>query len=287
MSARSFLMSRDIFLCAISNISSGNCSEDCSFCTQSAHYKTDIPTYKKKDIDIIIKEAIYAKKSGAIGFCLVTAGKGVDEKKLEFVCKVAKEVKSRVGELNLIACNGTATKEQLIELKKAGISSYNHNLETSKEFYPKICTTHSWDERFETCLNVKETGLKLCAGGIFGLGEDEEDRVSFLNSLKELEPDSIPLNFFHPNQNLPLHQKLFDIELGLQCISLTRKMFPDTRIMVAGGREITFRKRWPEIFAAGANSIVIGNYLTTKGNQVTNDIETIKQLGYNIAKSCK
>ena len=278
---------KKIFLCAISNISSGNCSEDCSFCTQSAHNNADIEKYKQKDIDTILQEANLAKQNRAIGFCLVTAGKGLDDKKLEFVCKVAFKISSKIDALNLIACNGTATKEQLQELKKHGIKSYNHNLETSKEYYPKICSTHSWDERYETCQNVKESGLKLCTGGIFGLGESENDRESFLNSLIELSPDSIPLNFFHPNPALPLENRLFDIDKALYWIKKVSSAMPNTRIMVAGGREITFKDRWPKIFKYGANSIVIGNYLTTKGNKAAEDIKTITELGYEIAKKCE
>lgn len=277
---------KKIYLCAISNISSGNCSEDCSFCTQSAHNNADIEKYKEKDINVIIKEAKQARANRAIGFCLVTAGKGLNEKKLEFVCKAAYAILKENIDLNLIACNGTATKEQLQELKKAGIKSYNHNLETSKEYYEKICKTHSWKERYETCQNVKEAGLKLCTGGIFGLGESEEDRESFLNSLMDLSPDSIPLNFFHPNPALPLEEKIFDIDKALYWIEKVSNALPGKRIMVAGGREITFQERWPEIFKAGANSIVIGNYLTTKGNQAKEDIKTIESLGYKIAENC-
>jgi len=278
---------KKIYLCAISNISSGNCSEDCSFCTQSSYNNADIKKYKEKDIKTIVQEAKEARKNQAVGFCLVTAGKGLNDKKLEFVCKAAKEVLKEIDDLNLIACNGTATKEQLKELKKAGIKSYNHNLETSKEYYNKICSTHDWNERYITCQNIKSTGLKLCTGGIFGLGESEKDRESFLNSLISLSPDSIPLNFFHPNPALPLENKIFDIEKALYWIRKVSTSLPDTRIMVAGGREITFQERWPEIFEAGANSIVIGNYLTTIGNQAEKDIKIIKNLGYEIAKNCE
>ena len=278
---------KEIFLCAISNISSGNCSEDCSFCTQSAYNNVDIKKYKQKSSEKILEEAIYAKNNKAIGFCLVTAGKGLDDKKLEFVCKTAKKINNEIPELNLIACNGTASKEQLKELKKARISSYNHNLETSEQYYKNICSTHSWKERFQTCLNVKDVGLKLCTGGIFGLGEDEQDRISFVKSLSELQPHSSPLNFFHPNDKLPLENKTFDIDEALKWIAYTRKYLPNIRLMVAGGREITFGKRWLEIFQAGANSIVIGNYLTTFGNKPNDDIDTIMNLGYKIAKFCK
>ncbi len=277
---------KEIFLCAISNISSGNCSEDCKFCTQSSHNNAKIKKYKEKSIDDILKEAKLAVANGAVGFCLVSAGKGLNDKKLEFVCRSASNIKKEFPSLNLIACNGTATKEQLKELKKSGISSYNHNLETSKEYYPYICSTHSWEERYETCLNVKEIGLKLCTGGIFGLGEANEDRDSFLKSLKELSPDTTPINFFHPNSALPLSDKIINRDEAFSIIRLFAKELPNTKIMVAGGREITFKEQWIEIFKEGANSIVIGNYLTTKGNRAKDDIDIILSNGYKIAKSC-
>ena len=150
-----------IYLCAISNIESGTCNEDCKFCTQSVKYKADIQRYKHKSIEQILLEARNVRANGAVGFCLVTAGLGLTDKKTEFIAKVAHAIKSENLGLRLIACNGTATVEQLKELKKAGVDNYNHNLETSRSFYPTICTTHTWDERYQTCLNVKEAGLKV------------------------------------------------------------------------------------------------------------------------------
>ena len=272
-----------IYLCAISNISSGNCSEDCKFCTQSAHYKTNIQTYKQKEIKDIIFEAKKAKKSKAVGFCLVTAGKGLNDKTLEYVCNVAYEVKKEV-DISLIGCNGTASIEQLKELKKAGIEHYNHNLETSKEFYPNICSTHLWQERYQTCINVKKVGLKLCTGGILGLGESNEDRYSMLNSIKELLPDGIPLNFYIPNNSLPIKNNFITKEEAIFWIQEYRKNFQNQIIMLAGGRELIFGDNWLEGIKAGANSIVIGDYLTTKGEKINKDLEILKD--YEIAKRC-
>ncbi len=277
---------KTIYLCAICNVSSGNCSEDCAFCTQSAYNGAKIDTYKQKDEQIILKEAYLAKQNRASGFCLVTAGKGLDDKKLDFICHIATKIKKEI-DINLIACNGTATIEQLKELKKAGIGSYNHNLETSREYYKKICTTHGWEERFQTCLNIKEVGIKLCTGGIFGLGESNEDRISFVKSLQELKPTSTPLNFFHPNPKLPLPHKIMDTNEALKWIRYTKEKLKNSIIMIAGGREITFKDRWMEIFDMGANSIVIGNYLTTKGDEPDRDIQTIEKLGYSIAQNCQ
>ena len=275
-----------IFLCSICNINSGTCNEDCKFCSQSVRYKADIERYKHKDIDLIIQEATTARDGGALGFCLVTADKGLNDKTLEFVCNVAKKVTQEVPELRLIACNGTATLEQLLTLKEAGIKAYNHNLETSKEFYPHICTTHSWDERYTTCQNVNEAGLVLISGGIFGLGETQEDRVSMLKALNTLKPTSVPINFYHHNEALELEPNNLSIDEAFSLITLTREMIPDAqRIMVAGGRELMFGKRQNEIFSYGANSIVIGNYLTTSGRVMSKDLEMLKALNLEVATS--
>ena len=277
-------MSEKIFLCAISNINSGTCSEDCKFCSQSVRYKADIDRYKQKPIPDIIEEARAAKASGALGFCLVTAHKGLDERTLDFVCETAETVNAAVPGLRLIACNGTATVAQLETLKRSGIKAYNHNLETSREFYPQICTTHPWDERFETCENVNAVGLKLITGGIFGLGETQEDRISMLEALQKLDPVSVPINFYHHNPALPLNPNPLTTDEALELITLTRQMLPGAeRIMVAGGRELMFGDRQGEIFAAGANSIVIGNYLTTRGRDRNADLQMLRDLGLGVA----
>lgn len=281
-------MNKEIFLCSICNINSGTCNEDCKFCSQSVRYKADIERYRQKDIELILKEARTAEQNGALGFCLVTADKGLNEKTLSFVCSIAEVLTKEVPKLRLIACNGTATLEQLLTLKKAGIKAYNHNLETSREFYPRICTTHSWDERYETCQNVNKAGLVLISGGIFGLGESQEDRVSMLESLKSLDPTSVPINFYHHNEALELNPNPLSVDQALSLVKLTREMIPDAeRIMIAGGRELMFGQRQNEIFSHGANSIVIGNYLTTSGREMNKDLDMLRSLGLKIAKAVR
>ncbi|MDO8453111.1 MAG: biotin synthase [Sulfurimonas sp.] len=277
-------MNQKVFLCSICNINSGTCNEDCKFCSQSVRYKADIARYKKKPLDEILQEAKHARDNGALGFCLVTADKGLNDKTLEFVCTVARAVSEVAPELRLIACNGTATLEQLLVLKSAGIKAYNHNLETSKEFYKEICTTHTWQERYETCENVNKAGLVLISGGIFGLGESQEDRISMLKSLNSLNPISVPINFYHHNEALELQPNPLSVDEALELIKLTRETIPHAeRIMVAGGRELMFGTRQDEIFAYGANSIVIGNYLTTSGRDMSKDLEMLKSLNLQIA----
>lgn len=281
-------MSKKIFLCSICNINSGTCLEDCKFCSQSVRYKADIERYKQKDIELIKKEAINARDNGALGFCLVTADKGLNDKTLKFVCNVAKEVQAVAPQLRLIACNGTATLEQLLTLKAAGVRAYNHNLETSEAFYPKICTTHPWSERYETCQNVNKAGMVLISGGIFGLGETQEDRESLLASLASLNPTSVPVNFYHHNEALELEPNPLTIEEAFSLIELARKSIPNAeRIMVAGGRELMFGERQSEIFEHGANSIVIGNYLTTNGRAMNKDLDMLKSLNLEVAKIVK
>jgi len=207
--------------------------------------------------------------------------------RLDFVCRAAVEVKKLNLGMKIIACNGTATKEQLLELKKAGVDNYNHNLETSREFYKEICTTHTWDERYETCQNVKEVGLNLVCGGIFGLGESREDRISMLKSIASLNPMNVPINFFHPNEALPFTNNPLSRQEAFELIKLTREMVPDAhKIMVAGGREVMFQEDEYKIFEYGANSFVIGDYLTTKGKSPKEDIENLEALGYEIAFKC-
>ena len=279
-------MNKAIFLCSICNISSGSCAEDCGFCTQSAKHHVDIQKYQYKEITQIVLEAKNATNYGALGFCLVTSGLGLDAKKLAFVCEAARAVRVELPDIHLIACNGVASVEQLRELKNAGVNSYNHNLESSRSFYETICSTHSWDSRYQTCLNVKEAGLALCSGGIFGLGESREDRASFIQSVSNLAPQTMPLNFYHPNPALPLQATPLSEEEALEIIKEVRASLPNTMLMVAGGREITFKSKQCDIFASGADAIVIGDYLTTKGQPPIQDLEMIRTLGYEIAKSC-
>ena len=277
--------SKEIFLCAICNIESGTCNEDCKFCTQSVKYKADIQRYKKKAIEQIVEEAKRARANGANGYCLVTAGKGLNDKRLAFVCEAARAVKKEDLGLILIACNGTASVEQLQTLKEAGVDAYNHNLETARDFYPEIVTTHTWDERYQTCKNVKEVGLRLVCGGIFGLGETQEQRVSMLESIASLEPMNVPLNFFHPNEALPLVKNTVSREEAFELIKLARKMVPNAmKIMVAGGRELMFGEEQYKIFEKGANAFVIGDYLTTAGRTPADDIAQLEKQGIKVIR---
>ena len=277
---------KTIMLCAICSVTQGNCGEDCAYCTQSAKTGADITKFKEKSVQQVVDEAKMAYKNHALGFCLVTSGARLNDKKTDYIASLARAVSKEVPNLMLIACNGMATYEQLCELKNAGVFSYNHNLETSREYFPKICTTHSWDERFQTNLDAKRAGLMLCTGGIYGVGESEADRVSFRASLKELEPFSSPINFFIKSDALRLVQPPLSADEALKIVRETKSALPETRVMIAGGREKILGDRQYEIFENGADAIVIGDYLTAKGEKANKDIEELTKRGFSFASIC-
>lgn len=278
---------QEIFLCTICNVSSGSCAEDCAYCTQSAKYNADIERYKYKPIPQILEEAKRASENGALGFCLVTSGRELDNKRTEYIAQAARAIVDSRMHLHLIGCSGIASVEALRELKSAGIASYNHNLEASRNFFPKICTTHSFEERYETCENALKAGLGLCSGGIFGMGEGWQDRMDLLYALQTLNPHSVPINFFIPNPALPLTQEILSQEEALECVKLAREYLPNVRLMIAGGRERVFGENQKALFECGINAVVLGDYLTTKGNTPKDEIERIKSYGYGIAISCE
>lgn len=278
---------QEIFLCTICNVSSGSCAEDCAYCTQSAKYNADIERYKYKPIPQILEEAKRASENGALGFCLVTSGRELDNKRTEYIAQAARAIVDSRLHLHLIGCSGIASVEALRELKSAGIASYNHNLEASRNFFPKICTTHSFEERYETCENALKAGLGLCSGGIFGMGESWQDRMDLLCALQTLNPHSVPINFFIPNPALPLTQEILSQEEALECVKLAREYLPNVRLMIAGGRERVFGENQKALFECGINAVVLGDYLTTKGNTPKDEIDRIKSYGYGIAISCE
>ena len=280
-------MTSQVYLCAINNILSGYCGEDCKFCTQSTRYETDINRHKLKPISQIVDEAIKAKSYGAIGYCLVTSNKGLNSKLTDYIAETAASIKKVIPDINIIGCNGLATKEQLLYLKKHGVDTYNHNLETSESYYKTICTTHKWSERYETCQNVKSAGLILCTGGVLGMGESIEDQNNLIKSVLSLEPESVPLNFFIPNNQLPLKERTIDKNQALKIIKTVRKgLGEQALLMIAGGREALFTNSEKEMFEAGVNSIVIGDYLTTKGAALNKDLSMLKRIGVEVATEC-
>lgn len=274
---------KEVHLCSISNIESGTCLEDCKFCTQSIKNDTNVQRYKKKAIEEIVQEAKIAKAHHASGFCLVSAGKELTDVKLEYILEIVHALKKENLGLNINACNGLASLDKLKALKHAGVALYNHNLEASQSFYPTLCTTHTWQERYQTCLHVKEAGLHLACGGIFGVGETCEDRLSLFESIETLQPTIVPLNFFFTTQKLSLPDNTLSRQEAFELIHLTREKIPSANIvMIGGGREAMFQEEQYDVFKYGANSFIIGNYLTTEGAKANNDLEMLREEGYTI-----
>jgi len=270
-----------IDVCSIVNAKSGACSEDCSFCAQSAHHATGAAVYPLMAVDDMAKAAESAKKNGAKRFCIVTSGRGIDSPAdLE---NIAQGI-SRVKDIGLSPCAtlGTLTVEQLAYLKAAGLHRYHHNIETSREYFPKICRTHTFDERIDLLKKGRGLGLSICSGGILGMGESMEDRIRMAITLRELDVDSIPINFLMPIMGTPLEniQAMPPLE-ALHSIALFRLLVPKKEIRICGGRGTALGQLHPMIFMAGADGFLIGNYLTTIGLNPADDLTTIRDLGFH------
>lgn len=260
-----------ISFCSIINAKSGKCSEDCRFCVQSAHFHTDAPVYPLLGKDKLLSAAAEAKRIGASHFSLVTSGRGLPKKEIPLVAAFIAEIRDKVG-INVCASFGILPREDLSTLKAAGLSRYHHNLETSRQFFPQVATTHTFEERVLTIRHAKESGLEVCAGGIFGLGESEEDRLSMALSLKECSVDSVPLNILIPLPGTPFEKNtpISVVEI-LRSIALYRLILPDVAIRLAAGRESALADFLSSAFLAGADGMMIGGYLTQKGRSPAED----------------
>lgn len=270
-------------LCAITNARSGGCSEDCAFCAQSSWHKTKVPAHPLLEPDEIYRRAKRAEDSGAGYFCIVTSGRRLQNKK-DFlkICKAISKIRSKL-KLNVDASLGELSLEEARALKDAGLFRYNHNLETARSLYAHVCSTHTYSDRLKTIENVKRAGLELCCGGIFGMGESWPQRLEFAFALKNLNPECIPLNFLNPVPGTKLQNQnsLLPLEF-LKIIALFRFLFPEQEIKICGGREANLRSLQPFLFLAGADSIIIGDYLTTKGNPPRDDLQMIHDLGLSV-----
>lgn len=267
-------------LCSIVNAKSGLCPEDCSFCGQSAHFETKAPVYDMIEPEKIVAAARKAKEMKSREFSIVTSGKAVEEgDELDRLCTALEQITSEGG-LERCASLGIMSRESLVKLKAAGLESFHHNLETARSFFPNICTTHKYEDDVNTIRMAKEVGFETCCGGIFGLGESLEQRVEMALTLRELDVDSIPLNFLNPIKGTALEdQPTVPPMEGLKTIAVYRFLLPQKDIIVSGGREVTFRDLQPMIFTAGANGTLIGNYLTTQGSEPERVLTMIRDLG--------
>src|SRR4051794_11196070 len=258
----------DIQRCVLLSIKTGGCPEDCGYCAQSAHYKTGVPATPLMSVDDVEAKARKARELGATRFCMGTAWREPkDGPQFDLVLDMVRTVRG----LGMEACVtlGMVTDEQARRLKEAGLTSYNHNLDTSREHYPKVVGTRCYDDRVKTLEAVGRAGISVCCGGILGLGESEDDRLSLLAELAALEtpPESIPINTLTPIQGTPLAMapKVDTIEL-VRLIATTRIAFPHARVRLSAGRDRMSRELQVLCFMAGANSIFFGDKLLTAGN---------------------
>ncbi|HVN67551.1 MAG TPA: biotin synthase BioB [Candidatus Sulfotelmatobacter sp.] len=274
-----------IKLCGIVNAKSGRCSENCSFCAQSAHHKTDCQVYPLLSEDELVTAAKSAEKNmSATCFSFVTSGKTIHSDAELATLGSALATITKETKLNRCVSLGTMNREQLGKLKAAGLKRLHHNLETAASYFPKMCTTHTFADRLKTIELAKEAGLEVCSGGIFGIGETAAQRVELAFTLKELGVESVPINILNPVPGTPAaanHHPLSPFEV-LKLVATYRFVLPEQDIGVFGGRELALGTLQPLMFPAGANVTLIGDYLTTKGQAPARDLQMIRELGLTI-----
>ncbi len=268
-----------VSLCVIINAKSGLCSEDCAFCSQAATSRAEVPKYPLLDKEKLVAAAREAAAAGAARFSIVTSGRGVTSaKEQEAILKAVTAIREAAS-LKVCVSPGIVARGFLKELKAAGVFRFHHNLETAASFFPRICTTHTYQERVATVAAAREAGLNVCVGGIFGLGETLAQRWELAQALRELEVDAIPLNFLHPLPGTGLaHRPLLAPLEALKIVAAFRLLFPERSLIICGGRQVTLRSLTPLLFVAGADSLMTGDYLTTKGQLPAADREMIEDL---------
>jgi biotin synthase len=270
-----------VHLCSIVNVKSGGCTEDCVFCAQSVHYSTGVQVYPFLSSEDILPAAREARENRAQALGLVAAWRGLREGRLlDEVCARIRDL-SRSGTVRADASLGILESEVVARrLREAGLVAYNHNLETARSYYPRVCSTHTYDDRVDTIRRCKAAGLRVCSGGIIGMGETAEQRVELMLELRALDVDIVPLNFLHPIPGTPLadNSALTPLEC-LKTIAVFRFGLPDREIMVAGGREKNLRDLQAMMFLAGASATMVGNYLTTTGRNAPDDLQMLADLG--------
>ncbi|MCC6345894.1 MAG: biotin synthase BioB [Nitrospirales bacterium] len=268
-------------LCAIINAKSGACPEDCSYCAQSSRNRTGVAVYPLLSREAVLEKAVEAREAGVRRFCIVTSGRKADGKELKKIALMVQEVRKT----GLLPCAtlGLLEKEELSFLREYGLERYHHNLETSERLFPEICRTHTYYDKLRTIEAARSAGLSVCSGGIFGLGETWEDRVDMALALRELDVDSIPVNFLIPVQGTALgsRQLLPPLE-ALALVSLYRCLLPAKEIRVCGGRVQVLGELNALVFMAGADSLLTGNYLTTTGRTYSDDLKLIREYGLTV-----
>ncbi|MCC0693589.1 MULTISPECIES: biotin synthase BioB [unclassified Clostridioides] len=278
---REAFMGRRVDLCTIMNAKSGKCSEDCKFCAQSSHYKTGVDEYSLLEYNEILRRAKEMESKGVHRFSLVTSGKGMTGKEFNDILNIYEGLRENTN-LKLCASLGIIDYEQAKKLKLVGVTTYHHNVETSKDNFDNICTTHTYQDRIRTIKEAKRAGLDVCVGGIIGMNESKEQRLQMAFEIRELNVKSIPINILNPIKNTPMED--YDILEPMEILKTTavfRFIIPNVYIRYAGGR--LSLKGYDKIgFNGGVNSAIVGDYLTTVGNGIENDKKMIIEQGLEL-----
>ena len=262
----------------LANIKKNFCSEDCTFCSQSAFFNTKINDYQLPPPEQIVKQALNAKNDGADSFCLVAAWREPNNDDFEKVCKIIDEINTKVG-ISIECSLGFLTEIQASRLKMLGVKRYNHNLETSRSKFTEICSTHTYEDRVNTLKIVRKAGLELCTGGIIGLGETRKQREELVFEIAEFEPEEVTINMLVPMEGTPLElQTPLNILEILRVFSTLRFLLPNSIIKISGGRELNLKDGGQKLLLSGANGIISAGYLTMDGNPIEKDLEMIEKI---------
>lgn len=267
-----------VIVCSLINAKSGRCSENCAFCAQSGHHKVDVPIYPMVEEKEILERAAMLHGNGARRFSMVTSGFKLSAGEIATVCRAAEYLTKNTG-LTVCGSLGTLTASTAAQLRNSGVTVFHHNLETARSHFDKICTTHDYDDDIETVKVAHAAGMKVCSGGILGLGESWEQRIELAFTVKDLKVEGIPINFLNPIAGTPMADRpLLEPMEALKCIALFRFINPDRDIIICGGREVTLRDYQSWIFFAGANGFMVGNYLTTTGRDIGADMDMLHSM---------
>lgn len=268
-------------MCTIINAKSGKCPENCKFCAQSAYYPTNVETYNLLDKEIIVKDAINKYNQGIPRYSLVSSGKGLSSDDIDKVCEIVSEIHKHIP-VEICISGGLISEEGFKKLKNAGVRRIHNNLETSRNYFPSICTTHLYEQKINAIKAAKASGMEICSGGIIGLGESRDDRIDMIYELKKLDVNSIPVNVLNPIPNTPLaNNEILSEEEINRTIAVFRFVIPTATIRLAGGRA-NMNELGKSAFEAGANAAITGDMLTTHGVTTKDDMKMIESLDYKI-----